>query len=75
MRLTRVYVDAALTAGARGLVSGSAANHIARVLRLGAGDALTLFDGRGGEYAKRAHATRFRSETAAPRRGSQWTEV
>jgi 16S rRNA (uracil1498-N3)-methyltransferase len=51
MRLTRVYVEAALTGGTRGLVSGNAANHIARVLRLGVGDALTLFDGRGGEYA------------------------
>jgi 16S rRNA (uracil1498-N3)-methyltransferase len=58
VRLTRVYVDAALTAGARGLVSGSAANHIARVLRLGAGDALTLFDGRGGEYAARIELLR-----------------
>lgn len=56
MRLTRVYVDAALSAGRRGLVSGSAANHIARVLRLGVGDALTLFDGRGGEYASHIEA-------------------
>lgn len=56
MRLTRVYVEEALTAGTRGLVSGSAANHIARVLRLGVGDALTLFDGQGGEYAARIEA-------------------
>src|SRR5262249_28745103 len=32
---------------------GSAANHIARVLRLREGDALTVFDGRGGEYGAR----------------------
>jgi 16S rRNA (uracil1498-N3)-methyltransferase len=56
MRLTRVYVEAALTGGTRGLVSGNAANHIVRVLRLGVGDALTLFDGRGGEYAARIEA-------------------
>jgi 16S rRNA (uracil1498-N3)-methyltransferase len=56
MRLTRVYVEAALTGGTRGLVSGNAANHIARVLRLGVGDAVTLFDGRGGEYASRIEA-------------------
>jgi len=56
MRLTRVYVEAALTGGTRGLISGNAANHIARVLRLGVGDAVTLFDGRGGEYASRIEA-------------------
>jgi 16S rRNA (uracil1498-N3)-methyltransferase len=49
-------VEEPLTAGTRGLVSGSAANHIARVLRLGVGDALTLFDGQGGEYAARIEA-------------------
>jgi len=58
MRLTRVYVEAALTGGTRGLVSGSAANHIVRVLRLGVGDAVTLFDGRGGEYPARIEALR-----------------
>jgi 16S rRNA (uracil1498-N3)-methyltransferase len=56
MRLTRVYVEQALTGGTRGLVSGNAANHIVRVLRLGVGDAVTLFDGRGGEYAARIEA-------------------
>lgn len=56
MRLTRVYVEAALTGGTRGLVRGNAANHVARVLRLGVGDAVTLFDGRGGEYAARIEA-------------------
>jgi len=53
MRLSRVYVEAPLTAGERVELQGNAANHIARVLRLGAGDPLTLFDGRGGEYAAR----------------------
>jgi 16S rRNA (uracil1498-N3)-methyltransferase len=53
MRLTRVHVDAPLVAGQRQVLNGSAANHISRVLRLRGGDALTLFDGRGGEYAAR----------------------
>lgn len=51
MRLTRVYLDAALEPGTRVALAGSAASHVTRVLRLRAGDALTLFNGRGGEYA------------------------
>jgi 16S rRNA (uracil1498-N3)-methyltransferase len=50
MRLRRVYVEAPLLPGQRHTLDGSAANHVARVLRLRVGDALTLFDGRGGEY-------------------------
>jgi 16S rRNA (uracil1498-N3)-methyltransferase len=51
--VTRVHVEAPLAAGRGCLVSGTAANHISRVLRLREGDELTLFDGRGGEYAAR----------------------
>lgn len=51
MRLNRVYVGAPLVSGAPAVLAGDAANHIARVLRLRPGDALTLFDGHGGEYA------------------------
>ena len=50
MRLTRVHVDAELHSGLQLTVTGSAGNHIARVLRLRVGDALTLFNGQGGEY-------------------------
>ena len=53
MRVSRVYVESPLAAGERATLSGDAANHIARVLRLRVGDPLTLFDGRGGEYAAR----------------------
>ena len=53
MRLTRVYVEEPLAAGRSCSLKGSAANHIMRVLRLRDGDALTLFDGRGGEYGAR----------------------
>ena len=58
MRLTRVYVDEPLAAGRSCVIGGSAANHIARVLRLREDDALTLFDGRGGEYGARVAAFR-----------------
>lgn len=51
MRVTRVYVDAALAPGLHVALTGSAASHLTRVLRLRPGDALTLFNGRGGEYA------------------------
>ncbi len=50
MRLTRVHVDANLQTGQRLTVEGAAGNHISRVLRLRTGDALTLFNGQGGEY-------------------------
>ena len=53
MRLTRVFVAEPLSAGHSGSLTGSAANHIMRVLRAREGDALTLFDGRGGEYGAR----------------------
>lgn len=53
MRLTRVHVDTPLASGAHVTLSGSAASHVTRVLRLRTGEALTLFDGRGGEYAAR----------------------
>ena len=51
MRLTRVYVDAPLEPGARLSLTGGAAGHLTRVLRLRAKAALTLFNGRGGQYA------------------------
>lgn len=50
MRLIRVYVEAPLTAGARVELRGSAQEHLTRVLRLGVGDAVTLFNGDGGDY-------------------------
>jgi 16S rRNA (uracil1498-N3)-methyltransferase len=51
VRLRRVYVDAALEPGTRIRLEGSAAGHVTRVLRVRVGEALTLFNGRGGEYA------------------------
>jgi 16S rRNA (uracil1498-N3)-methyltransferase len=51
VRLTRVYVEAPLAAGTRITLEGGAARHLTRVLRLRVGEALTLFNGSGGEYA------------------------
>jgi len=51
MRVSRVFVDAPLASGARVTLQGSAAAHLSRVLRLRVGDALTLFNGTGGEFA------------------------
>ena len=56
MNSPRFYSPFPLAAGARVELAESAARHAVRVLRLGAGDALTLFDGNGGEYACRIAA-------------------
>ena len=56
MRLIRVYTDNPLARGARVSVHGTAAQHIARVLRLKAGDPVTLFNGDGQDYPSRINA-------------------
>ena len=58
MRLTRVYVDAPLASGTHVTLEGGAASHVTRVLRLRGGEALTVFNGQGGEFEagiERAH--------------------
>ena len=50
MRNPRLYVDLPLAAGERVTLPEAAGHHVTRVLRLGAGDVLTIFDGCGGEY-------------------------
>jgi 16S rRNA (uracil1498-N3)-methyltransferase len=50
MRLTRCFVPEALAGQSQLLLPEGPSAHIARVLRLRAGAALTLFDGRGGEF-------------------------
>jgi len=50
MRLTRCYVPTALQSQSTLWLPSAAAAHVAKVLRLRAGAALTLFDGRGGEF-------------------------
>ena len=51
MRLNRVHVEVPVGGRVHVDLDGTAANHVARVLRLRAGDALILFDNAGGEYA------------------------
>lgn len=50
MRIPRIFHSAPLDANTRILLDADASRHVGRVLRLGKGDALTLFDGSGGEY-------------------------
>lgn len=50
MSRTRLHIDSPLSANSEFELIGDRARYIGRVLRLGPGDELTLFDGRGGEY-------------------------
>ena len=50
MRLIRIHVAAPIAAGAQVELRGKAAEHVTRVLRLGAGDKVTLFNGDGTDY-------------------------
>ncbi|MBN8766335.1 MAG: 16S rRNA (uracil(1498)-N(3))-methyltransferase [Thiobacillus sp.] len=49
----RFYLDQPLAAGARFNLPAGPARHAVRALRLTADDAITLFNGQGGEYAAR----------------------
>jgi len=49
----RFYLDAPLRAGSVCALSEDAAHHAIHVLRLREGDEVTLFNGRGGEFAAR----------------------
>ncbi len=55
-RVARFHVDAALRAGGVSLLPEDTAHHAVHVLRLRTGDEITLFNGRGGEYAGRIAA-------------------
>ncbi|UTF59299.1 16S rRNA (uracil(1498)-N(3))-methyltransferase [Gilvimarinus sp. DA14] len=50
MRIPRVYVDQALCQGQVIVLSDNAAHYVSRVLRMGEGRPLILFNGQGGEY-------------------------
>lgn len=50
MSLPRVYHPGPIQVGRDATLERGAAHHLARVLRLRQGDAVTLFDGAGGEY-------------------------
>jgi 16S rRNA (uracil1498-N3)-methyltransferase len=51
MRITHCYVPPPLQAQTQVMLPEATALHVVRVLRLRAGAELTVFDGRGGEYA------------------------
>jgi len=53
MSAPRFYLDQPLAPGARFSLPPGPARHAARALRLVVGDAITLFNGGGGEYAAR----------------------
>jgi 16S rRNA (uracil1498-N3)-methyltransferase len=50
MRLTRVYVEAALTPGSSVRLPAESASHLAKVLRARSGDSIILFNGDGREF-------------------------
>src|SRR5688572_25065805 len=50
MPAPRIYCDVRLGPGAQLSLAPDAAQHVSKALRLKAGDALTVFDGSGGEY-------------------------
>ncbi|MBS4098673.1 MAG: 16S rRNA (uracil(1498)-N(3))-methyltransferase [Sulfuricella sp.] len=51
MTVSRFYCPEPLAGGTQVALPEQAAHHAAKVLRLREGDAIALFDGRGGEYA------------------------
>ena len=59
----RFYLDQPLAPGARFDLPPGPARHAARALRLSVDDAITLFDGRGGEYTARIE--RIQKDTVA----------
>ena len=46
----RIFCDVTLGPGAQFALAADAAQHVGKALRLKAGDAIVVFDGRGGEY-------------------------
>jgi 16S rRNA (uracil1498-N3)-methyltransferase len=58
MTFPRFFCPEPLAVGARLALPENAARHAVRVLRLGAGAELTLFDGAGGEYVARIDTVR-----------------
>jgi 16S rRNA (uracil1498-N3)-methyltransferase len=50
MGIPRIHCDLKLGPGAQFALDADAAQHVAKSLRLKAGDAIVVFDGRGGEY-------------------------
>lgn len=49
--MTRIYLPLPLTVGSTFELPEAAVRHLVQVLRMGAGERLTVFNGEGGEYA------------------------
>ncbi|MFB9264216.1 16S rRNA (uracil(1498)-N(3))-methyltransferase [Bradyrhizobium erythrophlei] len=70
-RAPRLFVDAALSAGANVSLERNQSNYLGNVLRLAAGDAVLVFNGRDGEWRaeiggrKRADALTITAQTRA----------
>jgi 16S rRNA (uracil1498-N3)-methyltransferase len=65
VRLTRVYVEAALTPGSMVQLPPDTASHLAKVLRARSGDELILFNGDGREFNGAIEAVRGSRVTAS----------
>ena len=50
MRIPRIFTDSPLAVGSQSQLDDNAANHVGRVLRMQAGQALQLFNGDGQDY-------------------------
>jgi len=75
MRLSRVYIEAALAPGQRLRLPETASGHLLRVLRLREGDACVLFNGDGHDYpAKIVHAGKREGEVEITASGLVQTE-
>jgi len=64
MRRIRIFVDAPLEPGTQAALPEPAVQHVVRVLRLQAGDAIVLFNGDGHDYQARLGATGKRDASA-----------
>ncbi|HEX4854434.1 16S rRNA (uracil(1498)-N(3))-methyltransferase [Arenimonas sp.] len=64
MRTIRCHVDAPLSVGATATLSETATGHLVRVLRLGVGNAVVLFNGDGHDYDARLVAVGKRGAEA-----------
>ena len=51
MRIPRIFTDLTLSCDSSLILDGSAARHLSSALRMKVGQAITLFNGQGGEYA------------------------
>ncbi len=65
MSLPRFYVDPASVSGGQARLAATERDHLVRVLRLGPGDEVVLFDGAGREYPGRVLETGRREAVVA----------